>query len=253
MTYHASDLPLQGANVQEWVHFEGPEDQTLMVERVVEDTAKRTSVYEATFAGPGTYTWRVGVSAPGLKSAAKELSCEVIPATAPVPAVRTYVCRGPVILVDDREGRPLPPGLTVGDVSLTYAVEWPPGQRNVNILSWNTPPLALQEGQTVTLTLNASKGVTPVIVGNWFIDCADGDNKRGVGLVATGTGAPNTSTTTFSFKPYMQNYKTFIALEAGRFGTDNATLAIYWRYERQDGAAVLTTLKDVTAKQPPGL
>jgi hypothetical protein len=248
MTYHATDLPIEGVNVQEWIHFEGPADETLMVERVVEGTGKRTSVYEATFGNPGAYTWRVSVSAPGLKSAAKELSNEVTPATAPVPSVPTYVCKGPVILLDEKAGRPLPAGLTVGEMSLTYAVDWPPGQRNANILSWNTPPLSLQEGQSVTLTLNSSTGSMPQIGASWFIDCANGDNKRGIGLVASGSGDPKTSTYTFSFKPYMQNFKTFIALEAGRFGDNSSTLSVSWRYERQEGGSVLTTLKDVSAK-----
>jgi hypothetical protein len=248
MTYHATDLPIEGANVQEWIHFEGPADETLMVERVVEGTGKRTSVFEATFGNPGAYTWRVSVSAPGLKSAAKELSSEVTPATSPVPAVPTYVCKGPVVLLDEKTGQPLPAGLTVGEMSLTYAVDWPPGQRNVNIISWNAPPLSVQEGQGITLTLNCSAGSMPQIGASWFIDCTNGDNKRGIGPVGSSYGDPRTSTHTFAFKPYMQNSKTFIVLEAGRFGDKSSTLSVNWRYDRQEGGSVLTTLKDVSAK-----
>lgn len=248
LTYHASDLPFEGATVQEWVHFEGPADDTLMVERTVEGTGQRTSIFEATFANPGIYTWRISVSAPGLKPAAKELTSEVTPATSSVPAVPVYVSKGPVIMVDDREGRPLPAGLTVGELSLTYRVDWPPGQKNVAIMTWNPPPLSLQEGQTVTLTLNSTVDPTPQVAASWFIDCDNGSNRRGLGLVSTADRDPKTSTHSFAFKPYMGNYRTFIALEAGRFGNDSATVAIFWRYERQDGAAVLTTIKDVTPK-----
>jgi hypothetical protein len=248
MTYHATDLPLEGANVQEWIHFEGPADQTLMVERVVEGTGKRTSVYEATFANPGTYTWRLSLGAPGLKSAAIELTSEVTPATAPVPTVPTYVCKGPVILLDNKPGQPLPAGLTVGEMSLTYAVDWPPGQRNVNIISWNSPPLSLQEGQSVTLTLNCTAGDTPQIGASWLLDCANGDAKRGVGYVASGYGGARTSAYTFSFMPYMRNFRALVAFEAASFGENKATLSVEWRYERQDNETVLTTIKDVTPK-----
>jgi len=150
--------------------------------------------------------------------------------------------------VDDKEGQPLPAGLTVGDVSLTYTVELTPGQRSSNILTWNAPPLSLQEGQSVTLTLNCSTGHTPQITAGWFIDCVNGDNKRNVGFVASGPGDSRTSTTTFSFLPYMRNYRTFIALEAGRFGNNNATLSVWWKYERQDSGTIPTTIKDVTPK-----